>query len=71
MERLEEIKVAETLNPELAEQEVAEQHQMQQEARARIEELRDKYKAGRQAAKGNATDDDIDDDDDIEVVYAE
>ncbi len=70
MERLEEIKVAETLNPELAEQEVAEQHQMQQEARARIEELRDKYKAGRQAAKGNATDDDIDDDD-IEVVYAE
>jgi hypothetical protein len=44
---------------------------MQQEARARIEELRDKYKAGRQAAKGNATDDDIDDDDDIEVVYAE
>jgi GTP-binding protein len=74
MERLEAIKIAETLNPELAELEVNEQHQMQQEARARIEELRDRYKAGRLAAKGQATGDDIDDDDDnddIEVVYAE
>jgi GTP-binding protein len=75
MERLEEIKVAETLTPELAEQEVTEQHQMQQEARARIEELRDRYKAGRLAAKGKAPDDDIDDgdddDDDVEIVYAE
>lgn len=74
MERLEEIKVVETDNPELAEQEVAEQHQMQQEARARIEELRDRYKAGRLAAKGKGSDDDIeedddDDDDDVEVVY--
>ena len=72
MERLEEIKVAEADNPELAEQEVAEQHQMQQEARARIEELRDRYKAGRLAAKSKGSDDDIeedDDDDDVEVIY--
>jgi GTP-binding protein len=70
MERLEEIKVAETDNPELAEQEVAEQHQMQQEARARIEELRDRYKAGRLAAKSKGSDDDIEeDDDDVEVIY--
>jgi GTP-binding protein len=68
MERIEEIKIAETETPELAEQEIAEQRQMQQEARERIEELRDRYKAGRLAAKGKGTDDD---DDDIEIVYEE
>ncbi len=72
MERLEEIQQDEKDDPELAEKEVAEQHQMQQEARARIEELRDRYKAGRLAAKSKDTDDDFDDDDDdVEVVYAE
>lgn len=71
MERLEEIQQAEQDEPELAEQEVAEQHQMQQEARARIEELRDRYKAERSATKNKDKDDFDDDDDDVEVIYAE
>lgn len=62
-------KLAEQDDPELAEAELTLQHQMQNEARARIEELRQKHQARRKlSAAGGAADED-DDDYDVEVEY--
>ena len=75
MQHLEEIKLAEAEDPELFEQELAYQQEMQQDARERIESLREKHRAKRLRAKGKVTDDDDDfdgdDDYDVEVVYVE
>ena len=71
MERLEDIRQAEELDPELIEIELAEQKQMQQEARDRIEELRQRYRDAK-LNNQSADDDDWDDDDyDVEVEYVE
>lgn len=74
MERLEEIKAAEIENPDLAEDELNEQRQMQGEARERIEVLRERHRQQRLEAKGKSVDedddDDWDDDDyDVETEY--
>lgn len=68
MERLEAIKEAELEMPELVDEELAEQRQMQAEARERIEELRRRYRAESRKARGKDVDDDDDwDDDDYDV----
>jgi GTP-binding protein len=65
---LEKIKEQEALSPESAEAEREQQNKMQQEARDRIEGLREQY---RLAARQQAEDADDDDDDyDVEVEYA-
>jgi len=72
MERLEEIKIAETDDPDLVEAELVEQRQMQSEARERIDELRESHRRQRLEAKGKSIedDDDWDDDDyDVETEY--
>lgn len=58
-------------DPELAEQEEAEQLQMQAEGRERIEQLAEERRNQRKAAKaGQQDDDDFDDDDgEVEVIY--
>lgn len=64
---------AEKEEPELIELELERQNKMQEEARERIDELRERHRAGRLAAKsaGDDNDDDWDDDDyDVEVEYA-
>jgi GTP-binding protein len=80
MLRLEAIKQAESDNPELIEEERAYQLEMQQDARERIESLRQKHRIERLKAKGKLSaedelysdfDDDDDDDHDVEIVYAE
>lgn len=75
MDRLESIREAELENTELAELELAQQKQMQDEARERIETLRLKHRQARLEAKGKSKpgdDDDWDDDDyDVEVEYRE
>ncbi len=75
MARLEEIRQAEKGDPELIEQEREYQITMQEQARERIESLRQKHRAERLKAKGKAgddfDDDDDDDDHDVEIVYAE
>ncbi len=63
---------AEKDDPELAEQERQLQTQMQQEARERIETLREKHRAARKGVKqqDDEDDDDFDDDDyDVDVEY--
>lgn len=68
LEYLESCWEAEREDPECAEQETLLQTQMQQEARDRIEELRERHRAERLARK--RADDDFDDDDyDVEVEY--
>ncbi|WP_299977033.1 Obg family GTPase CgtA [uncultured Pseudoteredinibacter sp.] len=71
LEYLEETWEAEKANSELVEQELETQQQMQDEARERIESLRDQHRAERKAAKEqSSSDDDWDDDDyDVEVEY--
>jgi len=71
LEYLEETWEAEKANPELVEQELETQQQMQDEARERIESLREQHRAERKAAKEqSSSDDDWDDDDyDVEVEY--
>jgi GTPase len=77
MVHLESIKQAEKEAPELVEEELVYQLDMQQEARERIESLRQKHRAERLRAKGKLAvdqniDDDFDDDDyDVETVYVE
>lgn len=68
MQRLDDIRAAEAADPELIEHELNEQRQMQQEARERIEELRQRY---RDAKKANRSDDWDDDDYDVEFEYVE
>ncbi len=70
MERLEAIKQAELDDPDLVDVELAQQRQMQDEARLRIDELRERHRAERLKAKGK-DDDDNDDDYDVEVVYTD
>ena len=69
---LEKIKAQEAESPELAEAEREQQNKMQQEARDRIEALREQYRQeARQQAEETSDDDDEDDDDyDVEVEYA-
>jgi len=68
---LEKIKAQEAESPELAEAEREQQNQMQQEARDRIEALREQYRSeARQQAEEASDDDDDDDDYDVEVEYA-
>lgn len=73
MERLEAIKLAEAADPELVEQELAQQRQMQVEARERIDALREAHRQKRLLAKGKALDEDDgdwdDDDYDVEFEY--
>ncbi|WP_299771357.1 Obg family GTPase CgtA [uncultured Pseudoteredinibacter sp.] len=71
LEYLEETWEAEKANPELVEQEIETQQQMQDEARERIESLREQHRAERKSAKEqSSSDDDWDDDDyDVEVEY--
>ncbi|MCV6621363.1 MAG: Obg family GTPase CgtA [Cellvibrionaceae bacterium] len=71
LEYLEETWEAEKANPELVEQELETQQQMQDEARERIDSLREQHRAERKAAKEqSSSDDDWDDDDyDVEVEY--
>jgi GTP-binding protein len=77
MVHLEAIKRAEKDVPELVEEELVYQLDMQREARERIESLRQKHRAERLRAKGKLAvdedvDDDYDDDDyDVETVYVE
>lgn len=67
MDYLENIWAEERENPELREQELQLQQQMAQEARDRIEELREAY---REAKRASGDDDGYDDDDyDVEVEY--
>lgn len=68
LEHLESCWDAEREDPECAEQEALLQTQMQQEARERIEELRERHRAERLARK-RAGDDWDDDDYDVEVEY--
>lgn len=70
LERLESTWDAEKANPELVEQELDVQQQMQDEARERIEELRERHRAGRIAAKEDNDDDWDEDDYDVDVEYA-
>lgn len=67
LEYLENVWAAEKENPDLAEQEIAMQRQMQFEARERIELLRAQHRAARKAEQDDDHDDD--DDDDVEVEY--
>ncbi|MEP6388907.1 MAG: Obg family GTPase CgtA [Halioglobus sp.] len=68
---LEEIKAQEAKSPELAEAEREQQNQMQQEARDRIEALREQYRQEARQQSEEASDDDDDDEDyDVEVEYA-
>lgn len=62
---------AEENDSDVADQEVQYQTQMQEEARERIEALRERYRAEKAASKaGGEDDDDFDDDDyDVEVEY--
>lgn len=70
LEYLESTWDAEKANPELIEQEIEIQQQMQDEARERIETLRERHRADRKAAKEEKSDDDWDDDDyDVDVEY--
>lgn len=72
MEYLESVRDAEKQDPELLQQEKEFQLQMQQDARERIQALRDKQREERLKAKGQSVDDDFDDDDyDVDVVYVE
>ncbi|MFT6103249.1 MAG: GTP-binding protein [Granulosicoccus sp.] len=79
MEHIERVKLAEKEDPELAEQELAYQLEMQIDARERIEALRLKHRAERMRAKGKEVDFDVEDDDDgyddddydVETVYVE
>ena len=66
---LEECRQREQDEPELAEQELALQQQMQEESRLRIQELAAARKAARQAKQDEGDDDWDDDDYDVEVVY--
>ncbi|MCX2802623.1 Obg family GTPase CgtA [Microbulbifer thermotolerans] len=68
MDYLEERRAEEVADPEAAAAEFESQHQMQREARVRIEELREIQRAKRRAAKG-LDDDDEDDDYDVEIEY--
>ena len=73
-EYIESVRDAEKQDPELLQQEKEFQLQMQQDARERIQALRDKQRAERLKAKGKSLDDDddFDDDDyDVDVVYVE
>jgi len=72
MMALENIKAQEAESPELAEAEREQQNQMQQEARDRIEALREQYRQEARAQADDASDDGDDDDDDydVEVEYA-
>ena len=69
MQHIEDIRLAEAENPELIDIERATVERMQSEGRERIEELRARHRAARQAA---AEGDDVDDDDDhdVEIGYA-
>lgn len=67
---LEKIKAQEAESPELAEAEREQQNQMQQEARDRIEALREQYRSEARQQAEEASDDDDDDDYDVEVEYA-
>lgn len=70
MEYLEACWQAEADDPELGQAEIAKQVAMQAEARRRIEELADRRRAARKAAKEAGEDlDDDDDDYDVEVEY--
>ncbi len=70
MQWLEERWDAEENDPDVAEQEKGFQSQMQEEARERIEELRERYRAEKAARKAGHDDDDFDGDDyDVEVEY--
>jgi GTP-binding protein len=66
LEYLESVWHAEKADPEVAEQELATQRQMQAEARERIDWLRTQQRSARKAARDN---DDDDDDYDVEVEY--
>ncbi|WP_298453570.1 Obg family GTPase CgtA [uncultured Marinobacter sp.] len=69
MRWIEERAEEEAENPEVAEREAARRRQMDEEARAGVEEERRARRAAREAA-GDDADDDFDDDDyDVEVVY--
>lgn len=72
MIRLEEIWAAEEKDPELALDEKAARMQMAEEARARLNAIREARRAERLAAKEAAArdDDDDDDDSDMEVIYS-
>ena len=70
MDYLEERKEAEEADPELAAAELESQRQMQQEARGRIEELRQAQRGKRRGAKADEDEDDWDDDDhDVDIEY--
>jgi GTP-binding protein len=67
MDYLEPIWLEERENPELRQRELDLQNQMAQEARERIEELREIYRAAKRA---RGEDDDFNDDDyDVEIIY--
>jgi GTP-binding protein len=69
MNHLEQLRAAEQADPELAEAERQLQSRMQEEARERIAELRERHRRGPEEAGDD--DDDFDDDDyDVEVEYA-
>ncbi len=68
MLQLERWREAEEADPGLAEQEREAQRRMQQEARERIEVLRDEQRARRAEARAADDDDDFDDDVDVEYV---
>jgi len=75
MEHIEARKEREDYDPAFAEEELALQRRMQQEAREKIEALRLARSLRGKAAEGEGDDDDFDDDDyddddDVEVVYA-
>ena len=69
LDYLEQCWEAEAENPELVEQEESAQEAMQAEARERIEQLRNLYRAQKRAQKEANNDDWDDDDHDVEVVY--
>ncbi len=69
LDYLEERWQAEAEDPELAGVERAMQDAMQQEARERIEELRERHRAKRKAARGGDDDDFDDDDYDVDFEY--
>jgi GTPase len=68
MDYLEPIWIEERENPEARERELELQNQMAQEARDRIEELREMHRAARRA-RGEDDDDFNDDDYDVEIIY--
>lgn len=67
MEQLEQVREAESNDPELVVREHAEQQQMQSEARERISALREQKRTAMDDVEGGEEDDD--DDDGVEVVY--